>query len=725
MILFWLALAFAAGVALGIWGIVGLPLALAVAAVTLGGAGLAHRPSLMRLAPVVGLALLGWWRGTVPPFVAGPGDLSYYNGRTIEVQGTIVAEPDVRDTGINYVVAVRQITLGTRARPVAGLLQLHLPLSQGFPYGESIDALGYMRAPGDRLLPEYRALLARRGIRSSMSFVRVRDIGPTGGGMAGFIVNLRQAIERGIDRWVPEPDASLLVAIALGSRTAALGDLAPPLVDTGLIHIIAISGIKVAMVAGTVYELARLTRRRLLTLLLALVSLAGYVTITGSTPSGVRSAIMWALVFLAAYLGRGTVALVSLAVAAAVMVGIQPDLLSDTGFQMSVTGTFAIICLTPLLIRRVQFVPFPIREALCVTLAAQVGTLPIVAIGFGQISTIGPVANAVVLPLLPVLIAAGFVLGAVASIAPLAAPLAGMTTALLDAVVAVSTLLARVPPVMVSAPVAAFAVAAYYLGLSVVTGWVVRRGGWAPKAHWAGRGRELLLASAGALALFTVSLWSARGSAPTRLSWLGTGEALLLTTPDRAVLIDGSPRPQTLLRRLGTAMNFRRRRLDLIVVTDPRAASVAGLRAVVARYDVGAVLDVGAEYPSGTYAAWRDDVRRHRIPVYALRTGVDTTFAGARITAIGPDALCPQPVDCAGMLRITVRRRVFLLAGAASALEQRESLFRGVPVRAGDVIATTLRPFDGRFLRRTGARRRYQFPGDIGGDSHVTVVGGG
>ena len=701
MILAWLACAFVAGIVLGSW--IGLPLIplLILAALGTATALLRCRRRGWTAAAVLAMLLLGAARAPGAAGPPGPHDLSYYNGRTVQLSGVVTAEPDIRDTGANYVVTAKQLTAGGKARPISGQLELHLPLSQPLAYGDVVMLSGRLRTPSNAAGTAFRDILARRGIRSTMSFVRVIDQGPSNTGLAGWFVMLRQSIERNIDSWLPEPEASLLIAITLGARSASLGDLAPAFVATGLIHIVAISGIKVAMVAGTMFELARLLRRRFLTLTSALLALWIYVLLTGLTVSGVRSAIMWTLVFISSYLGRTTVTLVSLAAAAAVMVGLQPDLISDIGFQLSTIGTFAIVAFTPPLSRLFSRVPSPFRESLSVTLAAQLGTLPVVAIGFGTVSAIGPIANALVLPLLPLLIIFGFVLGAIGGIPGLAAPLAGVTSALLHFVLTLTVWLARVPAFHTGGPLGVPAIAAYYVALAVIAGWLLRKSNWAPVAQWASRGREVLIAGAVGLTLLSASEAMATTVQPAQLVWLGSGEAILLTTPHRAVLIDGSPHPLALLRGLGSRLLGRSRELDAVIVTDPRGSNITGLRAVIARYAVREVLDVGTEYPSATYAAWRSDLEHRHIPVTALRTGVAISVEGVNLAAIAPDDVCSVPVNCVGMLRIVVGPHTVLLAGSSSAREQREALFRRVPISADTLVFTTTKAHDALFTRRS------------------------
>jgi competence protein ComEC len=95
-----------------------------------------------------------------------------------------------------------------------------------------------------------------------------------------------------------------------------------------------------------------------------------------------------------------------LTLAGALMLGLAPQLVADPGFQLSFLGTAGILLLARPIAARVPG-PRLIAEPFAVTIAAQLATVPVMAGTFGVLSIAGPVANALVLPLLPVLIVTG------------------------------------------------------------------------------------------------------------------------------------------------------------------------------------------------------------------------------------------------------------------------------------------------------------------------------
>src|SRR3989441_9487582 len=250
---------------------------------------------------------------------------------------------------------------------------------------------------------------------------------------------------------VPPPHAAMLLGIVLGVREGVPPRLEQALIATGLIPLLVLSGRKVAVFARIIRGTLRPILGRHATWpvlgLIAVYAMAG-----GATPAAVRASVMGGLAIAAAHMGRPSHVWTSLALTAAAMLGWHPELAWDVGFQLSFAGTAAIILLTPAIARRVAFLPHVLREPFAVTCAVQVGTLPMMATDFHVISPIAPVANGLTLPILPVLVASGLVLGPAAAVPEVARLAALPVTGLLAYIEQVSYVLARAPLAAFSIP---------------------------------------------------------------------------------------------------------------------------------------------------------------------------------------------------------------------------------------------------------------------------------
>lgn len=652
--------------------------------------GRGRRAIWLPCALIAALAL-GLWREETTRAPAGAAGLAFYAGRDVALVGTVTGEPEALDRGQTLRVAVVTLAIGNgAARPVAGIVHVGtlVPLS----YGDRVALTGALSPPPDLAGAGagYRAYLASQGIETVMDYPRLRRLG-TGNGnpLLALAGALRALLERGIRRVLPAQEGALLLGILVGTRTRALGDLTAPFVATGMIHVVAVDGLKVSIFVGAVYRVARRALGARLAPLPALAALLLYVTLTGATPAGLRAAAMWVLALAALRFGRRSDGATSLALAAALLALATPRILWDLGFQLSLGGTAAIVLLAPGIERRLARLPPLAREGAAVSLAAQAGTLPLVAAGFGQVSPVAPLANALLLPLLAPII----VLGAPAALAGALLPALGAAPGLLvypplALMTAAVGLLARLPLAAFPSPAWPLpAGCAYYLLLGLAAGGPLRAAGPAPHRTIVEGVRTVglrplpALGAAGALLLATVA-WQAP---PPRLYTLqalplGGGQGMLLTTPGgRTVLLDGGATPSQLDAALGARLPFWRTRLDLVALSDADHAHTGGLRDLPGRYSIGQALDPGAVYPAADYARWRAALRAGGVPEAKLRAGDRYALgrdpdagpspsppAPAYLDVLQPGGLNPDAPDTPVALRLVVGRLSLLLLNRAA-----------------------------------------------------------
>jgi len=168
------------------------------------------------------------------------------------------------------------------------------------------------------------------------------------------------------------------------------------------------------ILAGTVFSSAAWVfgRQRPTYILIAFATIWTYALLTGMQPPAFRAAIMFSLFLTALWLGRPQSALPSLALAAAIMVGIDPSVLWDVSFQLSFVAVTGLILLFPTFQRwgrkvmagekgALTPVANPIIDSFAVTLAAIIATLPLIAYYFGYVSLVALPATFLALLALP------------------------------------------------------------------------------------------------------------------------------------------------------------------------------------------------------------------------------------------------------------------------------------------------------------------------------------
>lgn len=629
-------LAWSAGIILSTVAFPGAPLAGGLALV---GAALAActaavlRPAVLALA--VAAALLGIARSEVP--AGDPGAASRapaLAGQQAVVDGRVADDPRLLAGGVELLVAPDRMATQDRLLPLAGGVVAFVRGSAAVGIDDHVTVTGRLDLPRDTPSFDRRAYEAQKGAYLEIRSARLSVVRHAGGvrALPGW---LRDRYRAAVTQLMPPPHSEVLVGVVLGIRTGIPPRLQQDLIATGLVHLLVLSGLKVAVFARLVVGVLRPALRRVATLP-AIAAIALYALAGGATPAALRAAAMAGVALVAAHLGRPAHLWTSLAAAAAAMLAWRPDLAWDVGFQLSFAGTAAIVLLTPAVehwLNRpswLRWLPDWLREPFAVTLAAQVGTVPLMATDFHLLSPVAPVANAAVLPLLPAMVAAGLLVAPFAAVPEVGRLVALPLSGLLAYLEQVADLLARLPAASVPAPaLPSWSGAAYYAALGGAVVAVGSRGAARRAAVAAGVLVPLVVGAA------ELAAW-ARPTSTVAVLAVGQGQAVLLSGPGGYVLVDGGPSPAQLANELGGHLSPWVRRLDGLVVTGPGIGHVGGLAGFA--YPVGMVV-VPEGNPPGT--AWRSAV----LAEAARGARIATAHAGERLLIAGLtfEVLSPEP----------------------------------------------------------------------------------
>jgi competence protein ComEC len=650
---------------------IGSPLVLVSGALTTGlGAPLRWRWALSIGLLLVGIAI-GSWRGAMVALPSGPGSVSaLVDHGSLTILATAVDEPRPHGDRQQLVVDdVGIIDSGGEATPAAGRVLLWLPRGLVVGAGDQVRFDSTLEEPEDFDGFAYRAYLARQGVAAIASTQQMTVIDHQLGAVQEALRAARARLLTGLNGIVPEPEAALAAGILLGVRAGIDPALNDAFARAGLTHVVAISGwniaIVAALVAGAVRPVSRLPSGRWLAAFAAGGTVTGYVLLTGASPSVVRAALMAGALLLARLGGSRSHAISALMLAALVMVLVAPAVVWDVGFQLSALATAGLIWFGGAFEARLARWPALIREPVALTMAAQVTTLPIVLLNFERLSLIAPLANVVVVPLIPVVMltsALAALIGALGVSLPIIGDLlawaAGGTAWLyLRLMVLAGQVAASVPMSSLDLAAPAWLAAVWYPGLFLahrrmrdkpaempVSDAAVVAGGFVTRIA---RPVPLAAATLATIAVLTF-LTQPDGRLHLVVLDIGQGDAILIVAPSgETMLIDGGPDPDLIMRRLGERLPFWQRRIDAIVMTHPHQDHVAGLVPALERFKVGIVLEPGREYDNPTYPRFLALALQEPGATFRLARAGDVISLG---TSTRLAILYPSDQDAAGRL---------------------------------------------------------------------------
>ncbi|MDR1116829.1 MAG: DNA internalization-related competence protein ComEC/Rec2 [Oscillospiraceae bacterium] len=248
--------------------------------------------------------------------------------------------------------------------------------------------------------------------------------------------------------------------------------------NTGLSHIISVSGLHISIIAGFVLVFFK-NKRKAAIIMVALIF--AFLLVTGGAASTARACIMHSIALLGVALGRDEDPLSAFAAALLILLVICPFAVTDIGLQLSFLSTLGILLFATKIsvwfsdaaFRRwrkgVKLKSF-IAGTLATTFSAMLLTVPVTAFYFGKVSLISPAANLLVLWFVSPALLLGLVCVAASFISmPLASVIAWVTRLLLSYIIVVPEFLTRLPysVIYTSEPYAVLWIAAAYAVIAV------------------------------------------------------------------------------------------------------------------------------------------------------------------------------------------------------------------------------------------------------------------
>jgi competence protein ComEC len=351
--------------------------------------------------------------------------------QSIKIFGFVDSEPEIRDHKIHCIVRVdssynsgKMIRDSRRVMATIRLMkeakeQLHIEYRERIVLQGIIEPFPFQRNPGEF---DYGRYLILNDIQGVITVYGLNNV------LLGELVErqswnqyvfiVQKKLFRIIENLHNARHASFIKGIIFGNRSDIPRDVKQSFMDTGTIHILAVSGSNVAFVAFmffAVFGFLRLPKRGVV--LLTIVGLVFYMLVTGSSPSVVRATIMAIVILVGTSIERRVDIYNSVSIAALILLLWNTNTLFDVGFQLSFAAVLSIIFFYPRLenlIERIQNrfdelkVMNPVLKLFAVSLAAQIGTIPFTAYYFGRISIISLIANIFVVPLSGLITYVGF-----------------------------------------------------------------------------------------------------------------------------------------------------------------------------------------------------------------------------------------------------------------------------------------------------------------------------
>ncbi|MBP6912273.1 MAG: ComEC family competence protein [Candidatus Pacebacteria bacterium] len=383
-------------------------------------------------------------------------------GKKITLSGTIIDEVEKKQSNQRFVLqddaTHAQVLVSTDIHPV-------------YVYGDIVEVTGKLQKPDNFITDQgkefdYISYLAKDRIYYTMSFASLSVTGHKAPSrIREMLFTFKRRLEKNIGSVVREPESTFLGGIALGSRAGISPQLRDDFITTGTIHIVALSGYNISIVAKYIQDFFGAFLSFYFSLVVGAIAVVFFVLMTGAQATAVRAGIMAILVLLARGTGRTYEITRALMVAGFLMILHNPMVMAfDVSFQLSFLATLGIIYLNPVCSRwlgkkdnemKVNTVWIrvkrEIRDIIATTLAAQIMVLPFILYKMGTLSLVSLPINIIILPFIPVAMALGFIIALLGFAGSwLTLPIGLLVTLLLAGVLAVIEWGAHLPHAMLT-----------------------------------------------------------------------------------------------------------------------------------------------------------------------------------------------------------------------------------------------------------------------------------
>ena len=388
------------------------------------------------------IVLIGWTNLVSRTAVVSPNDLRALLGNDaaiVTVRGILLETPHVKiverdgqETEHSLAqVRVAELRRGENWQPTAGEIMVATPgtLSDRFFAGQPVEVTGVIARPPVPLaegLFDYRNYLQTRGIYYQLKTGSTNDWQLTSPALVNppltdrFLIWSRKTLALGLP--VEDEPLRLLWAMTLGWRTAFTGDISEPFLRAGTMHLFAIDGLRIALIAAMLVALLRVLRvSRAWCGAVAIPVIWFYTAATGWESSAIRASVMMTIILGGWALKRPGDTINSLAAAAFIILLWEPRQLFEASFQLSFFVVLIIALMLPALnqiidrgLRHDPLLPDELlprwRRVLTATLrmlgrycalsfAAWAGSIPLAAKYFHLFSPVSTPANIVAVPL--------------------------------------------------------------------------------------------------------------------------------------------------------------------------------------------------------------------------------------------------------------------------------------------------------------------------------------
>ncbi len=452
--------------------------------------------------------------------------------------------------------------------------------------------------------------------------------------MLNLIVPMRQYFLKTINTFFDGDEKELLLGLILGEKRGMSKSIRATFADAGVAHLLAVSGLHIALLLGCLLLLLPVLRiRKPWQLIIIIFVTILYLSIVGFKTSAFRAGLMAILASLGWFIERRYFPLNGVLIAGIVILLISPQALTDISFQLSFSAVLGIILITEKIYNRFQekkinrFIKNYILLPATVSFSASLGTAPIILYYFFQYPALVVFANLLIIPLVSLAIPLGFLVVFLNLFFPALAGIYAHTLWLiLKLILLTSEKFANISwQIIALGRPSMLLIILFYLGTSLLIFW---QNLWCRKI-------SLAILLIGLNFYIGKNLFSSPNLTATFLD-LRKGDAIFLELPNkRKMLIDAGEDNEVVSQFLKSKGVIS---IDLAIISHPHLDHYGGFRNLLNSFKVLNVIIPTDKSKDTLYTNLIDNIRRRGINIYFADRGQFIKGLGLKAEIFSPNA---------------------------------------------------------------------------------------
>jgi competence protein ComEC len=344
--------------------------------------------------------------------VPAPAIFESHVGQKVSLTGEIIDAPSIGDTN-------QKFTTKTQVGKDKTKILVSANLGEDYKYGDKLNLTGTLEKPENFMTDQgiefdYVNYLRKDGIFYMLRYPKIEVVSRGNGNfIKSALFYAKETFLTKMNLAIREPESLLMGGLILGDKAPFDPALTQSFINTGTIHIVALSGYNVTIVAEWIMKILSSFPKNI-GIGAGIISILLFILMTGGSSTAVRAGIMATLALSARLIGRNYDVARALILAGVLMILINPFVLAfDVSFQLSFIATVAVIFLAPKIEKYFLWITprLELRDIVCITCAAYIFVMPFILYKMGNLSLVALPTNVLILPFIPLTMIFGFLTG--------------------------------------------------------------------------------------------------------------------------------------------------------------------------------------------------------------------------------------------------------------------------------------------------------------------------